>query len=337
MESDRHAEVQFEAQGVVEVERQRDIKGLGLENNQLTSQEQRLVNQVVFERLYKETDGARLASNVRPAVQPMEIEPAVSGSSGFGAVKPSDLPQPFAASYNLFGAGMAAGQSAISAESLTPAERLAEVQTQAIAGAILDTMNANSQPISKALPLRLIVEDGKVSDGFVRLVQAVGDKRLFLYYRPTEVAVADQVKGALTEKGLGWLAANVIPVQEGEVLPQLMAITDDKNLRILFTDADSKDFADSIKDTYDRKLEARFIASPEKVKGVQLTPQEYFVALYLAGEKVLTALGQPSDYNNPAILSILRNNWVKFIALPIKLLEELRKAAAMLRQTEVAA
>ena len=150
--------------------------------------------------------------------------------------------------------------------------------------------------------------------------------------------MANQTKATFNEKGLEWLAANVVPIESGEVLPQLMAIGGfETNSRVLFTDLDSADSAASIESTHSKDGPARFIASPETVSGARLTAQEYFAALYLAGEKVLTALGQPSDYTHPAILSIFRSGWAKFIALPIKLLEELRKAAQAIRTTAIAA
>lgn len=254
-------------------------------------------------------------------------------------MKPSEgLPQPFAASYNLFGAGMAAGRSAIPAESVTTGARLAEVQTQDIAGAILDTMNANPQPISKALPVGVIFEEGRVSEGFLRLLKAVNDPRVYFYHTTDETELAAQAKVTFEQNGLERYSANVVPVQNGEeILPQLLAIPGfEKNSRVLFTDTTSADFASSIEEAQLKDGPARFIVTPDRVQGVKLTPQEYLAVLYVAAAR-LTALGQPSDYTNPAILSIFRSGWAKFIALPIKLLEELRKAAQSLRTSAVAA
>lgn len=141
------------------------------------------------------------------------------------------------------------------------------------------------------------------------------------------------------DKSLDWLAANVTPIQKGEVLPQLMAVPGfEKNARILFTDRDASDFASSIETTHLKDGPARFIASPDKAAAGNLSPQEYLAVLYVAdGEKILTALGQATDYKDAAILRIFRNGWAKFIAIPIKILDELKKAARSLRITQIAA
>jgi len=221
--------------------------------------------------------------------------------------------------------------------------RLVEVNTGEIAMVILEYTNAHPAPIHKALPLKVVVEKGTLDPDFIALVKAVSDKNLILYYSEADAKLArmaEEAKAALNKASLEWLAANVVPVKEGEILPQLKQISSfDQNARVLFIADDSKNFVNSIEKTQAHGATDRFIVAPENLSAkTRPTPQEYFAVLYVAdSEKVLTALGKETDYQDPAILQIFRKGWAKFIAIPIKILEELRRAIASLQATSAAA
>ncbi len=216
----------------------------------------------------------------------------------------------------------------------------------AIAQSLIQFIEAGGTELGpKVLPLRALMEsDGTVNSGFIQTVKAIGGRslRLVLYYKEgsAESAQADVARLALN--GMAF----IVGVNDGEILPQLEATVPgiQTNGTIQLSAADFKDFKNSVWNTQASNLNARFVILPTQLpENAQLSPVEKFVLLFLAdAHRVLTAVGDKKLYDadknlDPALRDMLNKGWAAFLAVPIKILEELRQALVNLQATAPAA